>query len=205
MSASKLASLAAAAALIAPAAAFATTNYEVDSAHTAVNFSIRHMMVTNVRGSFGGVTGTVNIDDKKPANSKIDVEIDVTSIYTGVKDRDDHLRSADFFDVEKFPKATFKSTKVTRAGKGKFKVEGKLTLKGVTKPVTLDLESAETEYVNPWGKTVRGASATAKLKREDFGLTWNKALETGGLLVGSDVTLNIEAELVRKEAAASKE
>lgn len=194
------AALVAAAALVIPGAAFAT-EYDVDSSHTAANFTVRHMMVTNVRGSFGNITGTVTLDDKKPENSKVDVEIDTTTVYTGHQKRDEHLKSADFFDVEKFPKATFKSTSVKKAGKNKFKVTGDFTLRGVTKPITLDVTSPAVERKNPWGATVRGAEATAKLNRKDFGLNWNQALEAGGVLVGDEVTLNIEAELVRKAPA----
>ena len=175
--------------------------WEVDSAHASANFTVRHMMVSNVNGTFGAVKGTVELDEKDLTKSKVDVTIDTTGVNTGNAKRDEHLRSGDFFDVAKFPTATFKSTKIEKAG-DKLKITGDLTLRGVTKSVTLDAEvSAE---ANPFGKgLVRGATATGTINREDFGLTWNKPLANNGLLVSKEVKVSIELELMKKEAAAA--
>lgn len=188
-----------AAAVVTSSFAFAST-WEIDSAHAAANFSVRHMMVSNVRGTLGKVTGKVMLDDADITRSTVEATIDVKGINTREPKRDDHLRSKDFFDVEKFPTITFKSTKIEKAG-DKLKVTGDLTMHGVTKPVTLDA-TVSNEVKNPFTKAVtRGVSATGKLNRKDFGLTWNMALEAGGVVVGDEVTVEIEAELIKQEAA----
>ncbi|MEW6433812.1 MAG: YceI family protein [Myxococcota bacterium] len=180
--------------------AFAST-WEIDSAHAAANFSVRHMMISNVQGTLGKVTGKVMLDDADVTRSAVEASIDVKGINTREPKRDDHLRSKDFFDVEKFPAITFKSTKIEKAG-DKLKVTGDLTIHGVTKPVTLDAVVTN-EVKNPFTKAVtRGVSATGKLNRKDFGLTWNVALEAGGLMVGEEVDLAIEAELVKQDGGA---
>jgi polyisoprenoid-binding protein YceI len=165
-----------------------------DMAHSRVGFSVRHMMVSNVGGSFHDVKATVDLDDKNLAKSTVEFTIAATSIDTQNADRDKHLKSPDFFDVTKFPTLTFKSTKVTAAGKNKFKVTGDLTIRDVTKPVTLDVTLSD-PMTNPWGKTVRGVEATGKLNRHEFGLNWNKTLDKGGVLVSDEVKLEISGEL----------
>lgn len=171
--------------------------YEIDAGHSALGFSVRHLMVSNARGTFTGVTGTVDINDKDLTKSTIDVSIDAGTINTNEPKRDEHLKSPDFFDVAKFPKITFKSKKVAKAGK-LLKVTGDLTIHGVTKEVVLDVEGPTPLVKDPWGNSKRGASATAKINRKDFGLGWNKALETGGVVVGEEVKINLEVELLKK-------
>jgi len=184
----------------------AATRYEVDPAHSHASFSIRHMMVTNVRGEFGGVTGEVMLDDKDPAKSTVKATIDVKTLSTGQEKRDGHLKSPDFFDVEKFPTMTFESTKVSKgAKKGSWKVEGNLTMHGTTKPVTLDVEELTEPMKNPMmgGVMERGASASTTISRKDFGMTWaGPALEKGGVVLGDEVKVNIDVELAEKPAAA---
>lgn len=194
-------SVAAAAVLAAPALAFGAT-YEVDSAHSAAHFTVKHMMVSNVRGDFGKVTGTVNVDEKDITKSSVDVVIDASSINTRNAGRDGHLKSPDFFDVANHPNLTFKSTSVEKAGEGKLKVAGDLTIRGVTKPVVLDVEGpAQIKGMD--GVMRMGATATTKINRKDFGLNWNKALETGGVVVSDEVLVNIDFEGVQKQAAAA--
>jgi polyisoprenoid-binding protein YceI len=165
-----------------------------DMAHSRVGFSVRHMMVSNVGGSFHDVKATVDLDDKNLTKSTVEFTIAASSIDTQNADRDKHLKSPDFFDVAKFPSVTFKSTKITPAGKNKFKVTGDLTIRDVTKPVTLDVTLSD-PMTNPWGKTVRGVEATGKLNRHEFGLNWNKTLDKGGVLVSDEVKLEISGEL----------
>jgi polyisoprenoid-binding protein YceI len=193
--------IALAATLAAPSLALAAS-YDLDPSHSSAQFSVRHMMVTNVRGEFGKLSGTVELNEKEPKKSKVEATIDTATINTRDAKRDEHLRSADFFDVEKFPQMTFKSTEVKQAGKGKFKVAGNLTLRGVTRPVVLDVESAPTELKDPWGNVRRGAVATGELHRKDFGLLWNQALESGGVLVGDTVKITLDLGLIRKPDAA---
>jgi polyisoprenoid-binding protein YceI len=170
-------------------------SYNIDSAHTAANFTVRHMMVTNVRGGFEKVSGTLNFDPANPATSSVDVTIDVASINTGVADRDNHLRSADFFEAEKYPAITFKSTKVEPTGDNTAKVTGDLTIRDVTKSVVLDVEFLG-QTASPFGDTRIGFEASTAVNREDFGLTWNVALEAGGVLVGKDIKISIDAEAI---------
>ena len=176
--------------------------YDIDSAHTSAQFAIRHFMISTVRGDFRKVTGTVNLDEKDVTKSTVEATIDVASINTGNEKRDGHLRSPDFFDVAKYPTMTFKSKKIQNAGEGKFKITGDLTLRGTTKEVVLDFEGNLTPIKDPTGKTRIGGMATTKLNRKDFGLTWNKSLETGGVLVGDDVTITIDTEMTQQQAAA---
>jgi polyisoprenoid-binding protein YceI len=174
-----------------------TSEWEIDTAHTSAQFSVKHLMVSTVRGHFRKVTGAVIFDEADLTRSSVQVEIDASSLETGEPKRDGHLRSADFFDVEKFPKLTFRSTRIERAG-NEFSVTGDLTLHGVTRPVTLTAEAPSAPMKDPYGRVVRGISATGKLNRKDWGLGWNAALETGGVLVGEEVKLQIDAELVAK-------
>jgi polyisoprenoid-binding protein YceI len=184
-------------ALALPGFAFAST-WSIDPEHSNVGFKVRHLMVSNVKGSFDKHTGTVEINDKDITKSKVEVSIDTNSINTNVQKRDEHLRSADFFDVAKFPTITFVSKKVAKAGKDKLKVTGDLTLHGVTKEVVLDVEGPSKESKDPWGNIRKGATASTKINRKDFGLVWNKALETGGVAVGEEITITLEIEMIRK-------
>jgi polyisoprenoid-binding protein YceI len=161
-------------------------------------------MVSTTRGEFTKVSGTVHIDDADLTRSRIEVAIDAASVDTRDAKRDEHLRSADFFDVAKFPSITFKSTQIEKGPDGKLLASGNLTIHGVTKRVTLTVESLAAPSKSPWGTMVRGASATGKLSRKDFGLVWNKTLETGGVAVGDEVQLSIDAELVEQAQTASK-
>jgi len=176
--------------------------WEVDSAHSSTEFSVKHMMVPSAKGRFDKVTGTLNLDDKNPTKSTIELTIDANTIDTHEPKRDAHLKSPDFFDTAKFPTITFKSTKIEKAGKGKYKVTGDLTMHGVTKPVTLAVDGPTAPLKNPFGSTSSGASATGKINRKDWGLTWNKPLEAaGGVLVGDEVTINVDLELTSKPEA----
>ncbi|HWJ40034.1 MAG TPA: YceI family protein [Candidatus Limnocylindrales bacterium] len=180
-----------------PVLAHADT-WQIDPAHTNVEFSVRHMMISNVKGQFQKTSGTVDVNGKDPTSAKIDATIDATSINTRVDKRDAHLKSPAFLDVDKFPTITFKSTKVEADGTGKWKVTGDLTLHGVTKPVVLDVESTGTPVTDPMGNTRTGASATTKISRKDFGLTWNQPLETGGVMVGDEVAISVDVEAIKK-------
>lgn len=185
-------------ALLALPALAAAETWSIDADHSSVGFTVRHMMVSNVKGSFGTFSGTVEVDEKDSAGSKVSVTIDAASINTGVAKRDEHLRSADFFDTARYPTVTYVSKKVEKSGKDRLKVYGNLTLRGVTRPVVLDVEGPTAAYRDPWGKTRRGASATATINRRDFGLTWNKVIEAGGVLVGDEVKIILEMEFIRK-------
>ncbi len=184
-------------ALTLPAFAFAST-WTIDPDHSNIGFKVRHLMVSNVKGSFEKLTGTVEINDQDIAKSKVEVNIDTNSINTNVQKRDEHLRGADYFDVAKFPTMTFVSKKVATNGKDKLKVTGDLTLHGVTKTVVLDVEGPTKESKDPWGKIRKGATATTKINRKDFGLVWNAALETGGDAVGEEITITLEIEMIKK-------
>ncbi len=199
---SRLLVLATSAVLFVPAFARAST-WDIDPAHTSIEFSVRHMMVSTVKGQFEKVKGSLELDDKDVTKSTVEVTIDVGSVNTHEPKRDTHLRSPDFFDVAKFPTATFKSTKVQKAGKNKLKVTGELSLHGVTKPVVLEVEGPTDAYKTPFGTTVRGVHATVKLDRKDFGIGWNKVLDNGGVLVGNEVSLDLSAELSEKAAPAA--
>lgn len=174
----------------------AAGTYAIDASHTHVGLSVRHMMVAKTKGRFADVSGTVTIAED-PLQSSVEVEIQAASIDTRDETRDGHLRSADFFDVEAHPVITYRSTKVTPAGAGRWSVEGDLTIKGTTRPVALDV-TFEGAAASPFGGSSIGFEASAELDREDFGLTWNQALETGGVLVGKTVKISIDAEAVRQ-------
>jgi len=180
-----------------PSITLAST-WSIDPEHSNVGFRVRHLMVSNVKGSFETFVGTVDINDNEIAKSRVEVSIDTNSINTNVQKRDEHLRGADFFDVAKYPAMTFVSKKVAEAGKDKLKVTGDLTLHGVTRQVVLDVEGPTKEIKDPWGHIRKGATATAKINRKDFGLVWNKALETGGVAVGEEITITLEIEMVKK-------
>lgn len=177
--------------------AAASSTWDIDPAHTLAEFSVKHMMITTVRGRFGAVSGTVELDEARPEKSKVEVEIDAQSIDTREEKRDGHLRSADFLEVEKHPKITFRSTRVTAKGEDRFEVEGDLTIRGVTKPTVLDVKR-EGSAKSPWGQEVMGFTADTKLDRREYGLQWNQALETGGVLVGNEVKVHLEVELIKR-------
>jgi polyisoprenoid-binding protein YceI len=170
--------------------------YTIDPVHSTAGFKVRHLMVSNVRGEFSGVTGTVVIDPEGPQKSRVEARIDATTVHTRDEKRDAHLKSADFLDVEKFPAITFVSKKIT-GGDGEWKVTGDLTIHGVTKEVTLDAEGPAPEAKDPWGNVKTGASATTKISRKEFGMEFNMALETGGVMVGDEITITLELELLR--------
>lgn len=170
--------------------------WEIDPTHSHVNFSVKHMMFSTVRGSFKVFSGKLHIDEQNPAASWVEAQADTASVDTSDGNRDNHLRSADFFDAEQFPVLSFKSTNVERAGDG-YKVTGDLTIHGVTKSVVFDAEYLG-QGKNPWGASVAGLSATTKINRRDFGLTWSAALESGGVLVGDDVKIEIDLETQNK-------
>lgn len=179
------------------------TTYEIDPAHSSVQFSIRHLMVTNVRGSFKGVKGTVIYDPDAPATSTVHAVIDTATISTNDNERDTHVKGADFLDVERYPTIEFKSTSVKKSGATGLEVTGDLTVHGITKPVVLNVEEISPETKDPWGNTRIGASAKTKIKRSDFGLKWNAPLETGGVLVGDDVKLEFELEFLKAKTATA--
>ncbi|MDB4878040.1 MAG: hypothetical protein JWM41_4486 [Gemmatimonadetes bacterium] len=179
-----------------------TSTWNVDATHAELGFAVRHLMISTVRGRFGAVTGSVTLDEEKPEASKIDVTIDVSSIDTRQEMRDNHLRSADFFDVENHPSIRFVSTKVEGDVNADFRVTGDLTIRGTTHSVKLDVTN-EGRGMDPWGNERVGINATGKIKRSDFGLTWNQALEAGGVAVGDEVKLSLDVELVRQAAPAT--
>ena len=168
--------------------------WQIDPAHSNVSFSVRHMMVSNVRGEFTKVSGTVDGDEKTPTQAVINATIDASSINTREAKRDDHLKSADFLDVAKYPTVTFKSKRIEPSGTGQFKVTGDLTLHGVTREVVLDVSDVTAPIKDPMGKTRAGAHASTKIDRKDFGINWSKAMDGGGLLVGNDVDISIDVE-----------
>ncbi len=175
-----------------------TSKWQIDPAHSSATFSIKHMMIAKVHGAFEKVSGELILDKENPVNSRVDATIAVESINTREAARDAHLKSADFFDVEKFPTIAFHSTGIERVGAGDLKVHGDLTIHGVTRSVTLAVEGPTDELKDPWGNTKIGASGSTKIKRKDFGLTWNAALEAGGVLVGDDVNITLDLEFAKQ-------
>lgn len=180
-----------------PQTATQPTRWTLDASHSSVGFSVRHMMITNVRGEFQKLAGDVVFDPSRPEASKVSATIDVASINTREEKRDAHLRSADFFDAEAHPNMTFESKQVRRAGDG-YEVVGDLTIRGTTREVKLSVEDVTAEHTDPWGQRRIGATARAKVRRSDFGMTWNAALEAGGVLVGDEITISIEVSLVKQ-------
>jgi polyisoprenoid-binding protein YceI len=169
--------------------------YTIDPVHSSVHFSVRHLMVSNVRGEFSKLSGTIQFDPATPAAAAVAASIDTTSINTRDPQRDTHLKSADFLDVEKFPAMTFQSKLVT-PHEGGATVTGDLTIHGVTNPITLDVEGSTDEIKDPWGNQRIGLSASTKLSRKEFGLTWNAALEAGGVMIGDEVKITIDIQAV---------
>ncbi len=176
------------------------SKWTIDPSHTSVTFSVKHMMVANVRGELQKVSGAVLWDAKRPEATKLSVEIDVASINTREPKRDEHLRTGDFFDAEKFPKITFESRGVGRRQDGVIEIVGDLTIRGTTRVVALEVEGPTAEHADPWGNIRMGASATTSIKRSDFGMTWNSLLETGGVLVGDEIKINLDVELIKGKA-----
>jgi polyisoprenoid-binding protein YceI len=170
--------------------------YDLDAAHTTIGFSVRHMVVSSTKGSFGSFSGSFEVDPADPTTLKASAKVDVKSIDTKNKDRDDHLRGPDFFDAAKYPEITFESTKVEKTGDG-IVLSGKLTMKGVTKEIAIPVDISG-PVLNPWGKTVMGFEGSARINRKDWGITWNKVLDNGGVAVGDEVKLEISVEGIKR-------
>jgi polyisoprenoid-binding protein YceI len=182
--------------ITAPTATSIST-WNIDPVHSNAQFKVKHMMISNVKGEFTAVSGTLHYDRENVANSYVEASIDAKTINTRDAQRDAHLKSADFFDVEKFPALTFKSTKVSTKAAGELAVAGDLTIHGVTRNVVFEVEGPSAPMKDPWGNTRVGLSATTKINRKDFGLTWNAALETGGILVGDEVTITLDVQFLK--------
>jgi polyisoprenoid-binding protein YceI len=183
--------------LATPQIATTTTTWNIDPVHSTAEFKVKHMMISNVKGRFTGVKGTLTLDEGNVIDSRVEASIDAASINTHEAQRDAHLKSADFFDVEKFPTLSFKSTRITRSSGGELAVAGDLTIHGVTRNVVFTVEGPTVPGKDPWGNIRVGLTATTKINRKDFGLTWNAALETGGILVGDDVTITLDVQFVK--------
>jgi polyisoprenoid-binding protein YceI len=175
----------------------ATTTWNIDPVHSVAEFKVKHMMISNVKGQFTRVKGVLTLNEADLSQSQVQASIDAASINTRDEQRDGHLKSADFFDVEKFPALAFKSTRVSPAGDGELAVTGDLTIHGVTRSVVFNVEGPTGAGKDPWGNLRRGLSATTKINRKDFGLTWNAALETGGILVGDDITITLDVQFIK--------
>lgn len=171
--------------------------WQIDSAHSHIYFTARHMMISKVRGQFESFSGSVQYDEENPTRTAVDIEVDINSINTREEQRDTHLKSPDFFDAATYPVMRFKSTAVEKTGEDTAKLHGDLTIRGVTKPVTLDVDYAG-QAKSPWGTISAGFSATSTINRKEWGLNWNQALETGGVLVGDKIQIEIELELVKQ-------
>ena len=174
-----------------------TTTWNLDPIHSNAEFKVRHMMISNVKGQFKGLTGTLKLNHADPRESGVEVSIDAATIHTNDAQRDAHLKSADFFDVEKFPTLIFKSNRVSKNKDGEITVAGDLTIHGVTRNVVLEVEGPSAPAKDPWGSTRIGLSATTRVNRKDFGLTWNAALETGGIMVGDEVTITLDIQFIK--------
>jgi polyisoprenoid-binding protein YceI len=200
---SRIALTAGLAAVLSLPASAATSTWELDPRHTAAQFSVRHLAISTVRGGFSNVTGTVVYDDKDVSKSSVDVTIDVSTVDTREPNRDKDLKSDHFFDLEHYPTMTFRSKKVEQAGVGKLKVTGDLTIHGVTKEVVLDVDGPTAPVKDPWGNQRAAINATTKINRQDYGVKWNAMMDNGGVVVGDDVSINIDAEMVQKGPAKS--
>jgi len=174
-----------------------TTTWNIDPAHATAEFKVKHMMIAHVKGQFSKVTGVLIFDESDPTKSGVEATIEAASIETREPQRDAHLKSADFLYVEKYPTLSFKSTDIKVAGDGELKVQGDLTIRDVTRRVTLAVEGPTPPTKDPWGNTRIAISATTKINRQDFGLVWNVALETGGILVGDEVTITLDVEFIK--------
>jgi polyisoprenoid-binding protein YceI len=174
------------------------TTWQIDPVHSTAQFKVKHLMISNVKGEFTSIKGTLQLDSSDVTNSSLEVAIDANSINTREPQRDTHLKSADFFDVEKSPNITFKSSSVTKKASGEFAVEGDLTIHGMTRKVTLNVEAPSAPQKDPWGGTRIGIEAATKINRKDFGLNWNAALEAGGFMVGDEVSVTLDVEFVKQ-------
>jgi polyisoprenoid-binding protein YceI len=183
--------------LAAPQTATANTTWNIDPVHSVAEFKVKHMMISNVKGQFTKVQGVLSLDENDLTNSSIEASIEAASIHTRDEQRDGHLKSVDFFEVEKFPTLSFKSTRVAGTGDGELDVTGDLTIHGVTRRVVFKVEGPTEAGKDPWGNIRRGLSATTKIHRKDFGLTWNSTLETGGILVGDEVMITLDVQFVK--------
>jgi polyisoprenoid-binding protein YceI len=179
------------------------TVWDLDPSHTGVHFSVKHLVVATVRGEFARLRGTVTFDPRDLDRSRIEATIEAASINTRDAQRDAHLRSPDFLETEKYPTIEFRSTKIVRTGEERFDVSGDLTIHGVTRPVVLKVEAPAAELKDPFGNIKRGATATTKINRSDFGLVWNVALEAGGFVVGDEIKIEIDVEAIRRAEAAA--
>lgn len=174
-------------------------SWQIDPDHSSFQFKVRHLMVSNVKGDFGKVIkGSVYLNDQDIASTKSELVLDVASVNTGHAKRDEHLRGPDFFDASKYPIITFVTKQVSRVSPDRLKAVGDLTIRGVTKEVVLDVQSISQEVKDPWGNFRRGLTATTKISRRDFGITWNRTLDAGGVVVGDEVDISVELELIRK-------
>lgn len=178
-------------------------SWKIDPAHSQIQFSVRHMMISTVRGEFESFEGTIDFDQDNPENSKVYVEIDASSINTREEDRDNHLRSADFLNAEEYPTIVYKSKRVEQIDENEGRIIGNLTIGDVTKEVVVDV-TFEGIAKSPWGQTVAGFTGSAVLNRKEWGLTWNQALETGGVLVGDKLKVNVAVELIKQEEPVSE-
>ena len=188
------------AAVLAVSAAATTTAWQIDPQHTAAGFAVKHLMISTVRGQFKGVTGTVNWDDQDISKSTVDITIDANTVDTSEPKRDADLKSDKFFEVAKYPTITFKSKKIEQVSAGKLKITGDLTIHGVTKEAVLDVEGPTPPVKDPWGNTRVAANATTKVNRQDFGVKWNANMDGGGVVVGDDVAITIDLEMIKKAA-----
>ena len=175
----------------------ATTTWNIDPAHSIAEFKVKHMMISNVKGRFTGIKGALTLDEADVLNSRVEASVDAATVNTHEPQRDAHLKSADFFDVEKFPTLSFKSTRIARSGDGDLAVAGDLTIHGVTRKVVFTVEGPTAAAKDPWGNLRVGLTASTKINRKDFGLTWNAALETGGILVGDEVTITLDVQFIK--------
>jgi polyisoprenoid-binding protein YceI len=174
-----------------------TSTWNLDPVHSVAEFKVKHMMISHVKGRFTGLSGVLTLDERDLLQSRVEATIDATSINTHEPQRDGHLKSADFLDVAKFPTLSFRTTNVKRTDEDVLAVTGDLTIHGVTRPVVFTIEGPTAPAKDPWGNTRIGLSAVAKIHRKDFGLTWNTALETGGILVGEDVVLTLDVQFIK--------
>jgi polyisoprenoid-binding protein YceI len=181
----------------APLAPGAVTTWKLDPAHSLAEFKVKHMMISHVKGRFNGLSGTLSLDETDQTHSSVEASIEVATIKTGDEQRDGHLKSEEFFDAEKFPAITFRSSSIDRKGGADYLVTGELAMHGVTKRVTFAVEDLSQPSKDPWGNQRIGLSATARINRMDFGLSWNSALEAGGLLVGEDATISLEVQFIK--------
>jgi polyisoprenoid-binding protein YceI len=172
--------------------------YQLDSQHTGAHFKVRHMMISNVKGEFSHITGSVEFDPSNPSTARVEATIETASVNTREPQRDSHLKSRDFLDVGRYPKISFLSKRIVSTGEDRYEIVGDLTIRGVTREVTLQVESLTPEIKDPDGLLRRGASATTRIERKDFGLTWNAVLESGGFVVGDEVDITIDVEMFRK-------